>query len=167
MKKKVKHNIKKTFILSIALLLGMIINIFGNNIINSLCEEIKLVKINTSWQYLKNDNSKESINLPVVIRETEKKDKIIIEKDISTIGYNDPTLLLRSELQSIDIYINGKLVGKDVSDFVGFYPIGTTYEIKNITPTPGHNYLGLRYGDPLVGIISHTTYINLIFNTIT
>ena len=112
MKKKVKHNIKKTFILSIALLLGMIINIFGNNIINSLCEEIKLVKINTSWQYLKNDNSKESINLPVVIRETEKKDKIIIEKDISTIGYNDPTLLLRSELQSIDIYINGKCSSK-------------------------------------------------------
>lgn len=112
MKKKVRHNIKKTFILSIALLLGMIINIFGNNIINSLCEEIKLVKINTSWQYLKNDNSKESINLPVVIRETEKKDKIIIEKDISTIGYNDPTLLLRSELQSIDIYINGKCSSK-------------------------------------------------------
>lgn len=40
MKKKVRHNIKKTFILSIALLLGMIINIFGNNIINSLCAEM-------------------------------------------------------------------------------------------------------------------------------
>ena len=70
MKKKVRHNIKKTFILSIALLLGMIINIFGNNIINSLCEEIKLIKINTNWQYLKNDNSKENINLPVIIKET-------------------------------------------------------------------------------------------------
>lgn len=73
----------------------------------------------------------------------------------------------RHNYGTCDIYINGELVGKDVSDFVGFYPIGTTYEIKNITPTPGHNYLGLRYGDPLVGIISHTTYINLIFNTIT
>ena len=112
MKKKVRHNIKKTFILSIALLLGMIINIFGNNIINSLCEEIKLIKINTNWQYLKNDNSKENINLPVIIKETKKNDKVIIEKDISTIGYNDPTLLLRSELQSIDIYINGKCSSK-------------------------------------------------------
>ena len=101
MKKKVKHNIKKTFILSIALLLGMIINIFGNNIINSLCEEIKLVKINTSWQYLKNDNSNESINLPVVIRETEKKDKIIIEKDISTIGYNAAGFLLVFHIMKI------------------------------------------------------------------
>ena len=61
---------------------------------------------------LKNDNSKENINLPVIIKETKKNDKVIIEKDISTIGYNDPTLLLRSELQSIDIYINEKCSNK-------------------------------------------------------
>ena len=47
---------------------------------------------------------------------------------------------------TVDIYIEGKIVASDVSDFYRKYPYGTNYEIKNIKVTTGHVYNGTFSG---------------------
>ena len=45
-----------------------------------------------------------------------------------------------------DLYINGKLKQKNISDFNEVLQIGDTYEITNIKATKGHNYSGVYSG---------------------
>ena len=45
-----------------------------------------------------------------------------------------------------DIYVNGKLVADDVSDYCSQIPYGSTYEIKDIKTKPGHVYNGVHSG---------------------
>lgn len=46
-----------------------------------------------------------------------------------------------------DIYINGKKVADDVSDWGGTVHYGDTYEIKDIKGTTGHHYSGVSDGE--------------------
>lgn len=48
--------------------------------------------------------------------------------------------------ETVDIYIEGKIVASGVSDFYRKYPYGTNYEIKNIKVTTGHVYNGTFSG---------------------
>ena len=45
-----------------------------------------------------------------------------------------------------DVYVNGKLVADDVSDYCSQIPYGSTYEIKDIKTKPGHVYNGVHLG---------------------
>lgn len=53
---------------------------------------------------------------------------------------------------TFDMYINDKLVAKDVNDYWVAHPYGTKYEIKNIKALDGKHYTGVSYGN-LVGTI--------------
>ena len=63
-----------------------------------------------------------------------------------------------------DMYINGTLAGQVKTDFYKAFPSGTTYEIKNIRPTEGHAYYGIKSGSR-TGTISNNTSIQLDFRT--
>lgn len=66
---------------------------------------------------------------------------------------------------TFDIYVNGTLVQQGVHDYYAQHPYGSTYEIKNITPTTGHHYVGLSHGN-LKGIVGASNVgIGLSFNT--
>ena len=45
-----------------------------------------------------------------------------------------------------DVYVNGKLVADDVSDYCSQIPYGSIYEIKDIKTKPGHVYNGVHSG---------------------
>jgi len=47
-----------------------------------------------------------------------------------------------SGIGTADIYINGTKVSSSVSDYCRDWPVGTTYEIKNIKAAAGYQYLG-------------------------
>ena len=47
---------------------------------------------------------------------------------------------------TVDVYINGRLISNDVSDFYGKYPSGTSYEIKDIRTVDGSTYQGVNAG---------------------
>ena len=53
---------------------------------------------------------------------------------------------------TVDVYINGSLTASNVSDYCAEYPVGTSYEIKNIRALDGHQYDGIHSGS-LVGTI--------------
>ncbi len=46
-----------------------------------------------------------------------------------------------------DVYVNGTLKGNQVTDFYQDVPYGGSYEIKNITATEGHYYVGVASGN--------------------
>ena len=58
-------------------------------------------------------------------------------------GYHSESI---AEYGTFDVYINEQLVADDVNDFHGEYPVGTTYEVKDITPTEGKEYIGCISG---------------------
>ena len=43
---------------------------------------------------------------------------------------------------TVDVYINGNLVADDVNDYYSEWPVGTTYEIKDIKACLGYKYWG-------------------------
>ena len=47
---------------------------------------------------------------------------------------------------TVDVYINGSLVSNDTSDYCAAHSLGTTYEIKDIKPKAGYEYLGVKSG---------------------
>ena len=47
---------------------------------------------------------------------------------------------------TVDVYINGSLEASGVTDYYTQWPKGTTYEFRNIQPTPGHHYSGVHSG---------------------
>lgn len=62
------------------------------------------------------------------------------------------------------MYINGKLVAENVSDFCTVYPKDSTYEVKNIKATKGHTYIGSD--QPLCGVMKNSiSGTSLIFIT--
>ena len=61
---------------------------------------------------------------------------------------------------TVDVYINGKLVADDVTDYFSPWPTGTTYEIKDIKAKSGYSYDGLKEGK-LSGSIA-TSSVNVI-----
>ena len=74
---------------------------------------------------------------------------------------------------TVDIYVNGSLVGKGKTDFCVAYPAGTKYEIKNIQATEGHKYNGVDGDVPLSGtitdskvsvVLSFSTLYNVSYN---
>ena len=65
---------------------------------------------------------------------------------------------------TFDMYINGKLVAENVSDFCTVYPKDSTYEVKNIKATKGHTYIGSD--QPLYGVMKNSiSGTSLIFIT--
>ena len=64
-----------------------------------------------------------------------------------------------------DVYINDKLISKNVADFCIVYPQGTKYEIKNIRGTKGHTYIGMYANQSTSGILSKFTQLNPMFIT--
>ena len=74
----------------------------------------------------------------------------------------------RQDFGTVDVYINGSLVADDCNDYSTEWPAGSTYEIRDIRVTDGHNYDGPVYGSNLSGTIGpDTTYVFLSFSTIT
>lgn len=63
-----------------------------------------------------------------------------------------------------DVYINSSRVAAGVTDFYTAYQAGSTYEIKNIVPTAGHNYNGV-YSGSLTGTLNSNTSVYLNFTT--
>ena len=61
-----------------------------------------------------------------------------------------------------DVYINGKLVANDVSDYWTKWPYGTTYEIKDIKTLTGKRYERV-YSGSLSGTITDKTDVVLEF----
>ena len=47
---------------------------------------------------------------------------------------------------TVDVYINGELKADDVSYYYVGWPVGTTYEIKDIKANPGYAYVGIHNG---------------------
>lgn len=64
-----------------------------------------------------------------------------------------------------DVYINGTLAAQGVSDYYTKHPYGTSYEIKNIVPTTGHNYVGVNSGSLKGTIGEGNAIVRLAFNT--
>ena len=54
---------------------------------------------------------------------------------------------------TVDIYVNGNLIKDDCKDYVAEWPIGSSYEIKDIRATSGHIYDGVKDGSSLTGTI--------------
>lgn len=54
-----------------------------------------------------------------------------------------------------DVYINGSLASNDVTDYYTALAVGTTYEIKDIKATTGHQYNGVHSGS-LSGTIGNS-----------
>lgn len=80
-------------------------------------------------------------------------------------GYLDGASLGNiSGFGTCDIYINGKLVADDVTDYYTQHPYGSTYEIKDIKTATGKQYLGV-YSGALSGTIVGTTSTCLNFKT--
>ena len=71
------------------------------------------------------------------------------------------------EYGTFDVYINGALVADDVSDYYIAWPTGTTYEIKDIRTTTGHNYNGVSSGSLKGAIGTNDIAVELIFSTLT
>lgn len=83
----------------------------------------------------------------------------------------DPTCSSIGGYGTVDVYINGNLDASGVSDYFVQWPVGTTYEIKNIKALDGCRYDGV-YSGSLSGTIgaeqvdvvlsfSSLTYLNL------
>lgn len=65
---------------------------------------------------------------------------------------------------TVDVYINGKLVADDVSDYCEQWSSGTTYEIKDIKSSSGKYYWGVSEGS-LSGTITKATTVRLHYST--
>ena len=65
---------------------------------------------------------------------------------------------------TFDVYINGTRVAASVTDYCTAWPVGTSYEIKNITATAGHVYSGV-YSGSLSGTIQAKRTVTLAFHT--
>ncbi len=63
---------------------------------------------------------------------------------------------------TVDIYIDGKRVAENAADHYASYPLGKTYEIRNIRPKAGYAYGGVVQGS-LSGSIEGFTGIRLLF----
>lgn len=63
-----------------------------------------------------------------------------------------------------DVYINGELKAKGVTDYYVKWRYGTTYEIKDIVPDEGHIFNGCYNKIPLAGEINKTTSLVLEFD---
>ena len=65
---------------------------------------------------------------------------------------------------TFDVYINGKLVANDVSDYCLHHPYGTNYEIKDIKYADGWSYKGIwnAHSNKLSGVVGEDC---LIVNT--
>lgn len=70
-----------------------------------------------------------------------------------------------SSFGTCDVYVGGTLRGNDVADFYQAYTIGSSYEIKDIKATTGHNYVGVNSGSLTGTIASGGTSVRLAFNT--
>ena len=64
-----------------------------------------------------------------------------------------------------DIYVNGKLVADDVTDYCTQHPYGSTYEIKDIKATTGHVYNGVHSGSLSGTIGADRVNVYLSFST--
>ena len=66
---------------------------------------------------------------------------------------------------TVDIYMNGSLVGSSVNDYCDSWPVGTQYEIKNIRTADGCQYDG-TYSGSLSGTVgTERTEVWLSFST--
>lgn len=64
-----------------------------------------------------------------------------------------------------DVYINGELKAQGVNDYNQKWPTGTAYEFKNIRPTEGHAYYGLKESSRAGTVGDSNTSIQLDFRT--
>ena len=64
-----------------------------------------------------------------------------------------------------DVYINGKLVANDTTDYYSQHPYGSTYEIKDIKATTGHVYNGVNFGSLSGTIGAERVNVSLSFST--
>ncbi len=65
-----------------------------------------------------------------------------------------------------DVYINGAKVADDVEDYYTAWPVGTTYEIKDIQPEDGYSYDGATEGSLSGSLGSSDANIRLAFSDI-
>lgn len=63
-----------------------------------------------------------------------------------------------------DVYINGKLVADDVTDYYNQWDEGTSYEIRDIKPASGKHYYGTTEGS-VSGKLTSKTSVRLHFGT--
>ena len=66
---------------------------------------------------------------------------------------------------TVDVYVNGKLVADDVTDYCTQHPYGSTYEIKDIKATTGHVYNGVHSGSLSGTIGADRVNVSLSFST--
>ena len=70
-----------------------------------------------------------------------------------------------SNFGTADVYINGKLVANDTTDYYSQHPYGSTYEIKDIKATVGHVYNGVNFGSLSGTIGAERVNVSLSFST--
>ena len=64
-----------------------------------------------------------------------------------------------------DVYINGKLVCNDCTDYYDKHPYGSSYSISNIKTATGHTYNGIYSGSASGTIGTSNVYVQLSFST--
>ena len=70
-----------------------------------------------------------------------------------------------SNFGTADVYINGKLVANDTTDYYSQHPYGSTYEIKDIKASTGHVYNGVHSGSLSGTIGAGNVSVSLSFST--
>lgn len=68
-----------------------------------------------------------------------------------------------SGIATADVYINGRLVANDVTDFYQAYPVGTTYKVTDIRTKSGYKYNG---SSSYSGTLNSNVNINLSFSKV-
>lgn len=66
---------------------------------------------------------------------------------------------------TVDVWINGEKVADDVTDYSAKWPVGTSYEVKDIKATQGHEYVGVADGTQSGTVGEGYTGIRLSFST--
>ena len=65
-----------------------------------------------------------------------------------------------------DVYANGNLVADDISAYSVRWPVGTTYELRDIRPKDGYSYNGMRFGARRGTVGNETVELRFDFSAI-
>ena len=124
------------------------------------------VSPNTKYYYRVYPVGASDIDNITVKSETSAQVHTLAEYELDLNGY----LGLNNNMGNIagygtaDVYVNGTLVGDDVTDYYKKWDAGTTYEIKDIKTAGGKYYYGVTEGS-LSGTLTKDTSVRLHYGT--
>lgn len=122
--------------------------------------EIKNIKIKDGYKYLGVMNGdKEGSLFGTIVDKDVRVDLRFVKEDakfyLDLNGILDGDEISDGSLGNIatcDVYIDGKKVASDVTDFYEAVQTGSTFEIKNIKVKDGYNFVGVMNGDKEGGL---------------